>query len=45
MLTPFEAVCIAIGGTVGFGNIAGVATAVASESPYSDGRASCRERV
>lgn len=33
MLTPFEAVCIAIGGTVGFGNIAGVATAVASGGP------------
>lgn len=33
MLRPFEAVCIAIGGTVGFGNIAGVATAVASGGP------------
>jgi len=33
MLKPFEAVCIAIGGTVGFGNIAGVATAVASGGP------------
>ena len=33
MLTPFEAISTAIGGTVGFGNIAGVATAVASGGP------------
>lgn len=33
MLSPFEAICTAIGGTVGFGNIAGVATAVASGGP------------
>ena len=33
MLTPFEAICTAVGGTVGFGNIAGVATAVASGGP------------
>lgn len=32
-LSPFEAVCTAIGGTVGFGNIAGVATAVAAGGP------------
>ena len=32
-LTPFEAICTAVGGTVGFGNIAGVATAVASGGP------------
>ena len=30
MLSPFEAIATAIGGTVGFGNIAGVATAVAA---------------
>ncbi len=29
-ITPFEAICTAVGGTVGFGNIAGVATAVAA---------------
>ena len=33
MLKPFETACIAIGGSVGFGNIAGVATAVASGGP------------
>lgn len=33
MLSPFEAICTAIGGTVGFGNIAGVATAVAAGGP------------
>lgn len=33
MLSPFEAICTAVGGTVGFGNIAGVATAVASGGP------------
>lgn len=33
MLTPFEAIATAIGGTVGFGNIAGVATAVAAGGP------------
>ena len=27
MLTPFQAIATAVGGTVGFGNIAGVATA------------------
>ena len=32
-LSPFEAICTAVGGTVGFGNIAGVATAVASGGP------------
>ena len=32
-LSAFEAVCTAVGGTVGFGNIAGVATAVASGGP------------
>lgn len=32
-ISPFEAICTAIGGTVGFGNIAGVATAVASGGP------------
>lgn len=32
-LSPWEAVCTAVGGTVGFGNIAGVATAVASGGP------------
>ena len=33
MLSSFEAISTAIGGTVGFGNIAGVATAVASGGP------------
>ena len=33
MLSPFEAIATAIGGTVGFGNIAGVATAVAAGGP------------
>ena len=33
MLSPFEAISTAIGGTVGFGNIAGVATAVAAGGP------------
>ena len=33
MLTAFEAISTAIGGTVGFGNIAGVATAVAAGGP------------
>ena len=33
MLSAFEAISTAIGGTVGFGNIAGVATAVASGGP------------
>lgn len=33
MISPFEAICTAVGGTVGFGNIAGVATAVASGGP------------
>lgn len=33
MISSFEAICTAIGGTVGFGNIAGVATAVASGGP------------
>lgn len=33
MVTPFQAICTAIGGTVGFGNIAGVATAVAAGGP------------
>lgn len=33
MLSSFEAICTAIGGTVGFGNIAGVATAVAAGGP------------
>lgn len=32
-LSPFETICTAIGGTVGFGNIAGVATAVAAGGP------------
>ena len=32
-LSAFEAICTAVGGTVGFGNIAGVATAVASGGP------------
>ena len=32
-LTPFQAISTAIGGTVGFGNIAGVATAVAAGGP------------
>lgn len=33
MLTPFEAISTAVGGTVGFGNIAGVAAAVATGGP------------
>lgn len=33
LVTPFQAICTAIGGTVGFGNIAGVATAVAAGGP------------
>ena len=33
MFSPFEAICTAVGGTVGFGNIAGVATAVAAGGP------------
>lgn len=33
MLSSFEAISTAIGGTVGFGNIAGVATAVAAGGP------------
>ena len=33
MLSSFEAISTAIGGTVGFGNIAGVATAVATGGP------------
>lgn len=33
MLSSFEAICTAVGGTVGFGNIAGVATAVATGGP------------
>ena len=33
MLSPFQAIATAIGGTVGFGNIAGVATAVAAGGP------------
>ena len=33
MLTPFQAIATAVGGTVGFGNIAGVATAVAAGGP------------
>ena len=32
-LSAFEAICTAVGGTVGFGNIAGVATAVAAGGP------------
>lgn len=32
-ITPWEAICTAVGGTVGFGNIAGVATAVAAGGP------------
>ena len=32
-VSPFEAVCVAIGGCVGNGNIAGVATAVATGGP------------
>lgn len=35
MLSSFEAISTAIGGTVGFGNIAGVATAVAAGGPGS----------
>lgn len=33
IVTPFEDISTAIGGTVGFGNIAGVATAVAAGGP------------
>ena len=33
MISPFQAIVIAVGGTVGFGNIAGVATAVAAGGP------------
>ncbi|MDD3253587.1 MAG: amino acid carrier protein [Lachnospiraceae bacterium] len=33
MLSPFEAISTAVGGTVGFGNIAGVATAVSAGGP------------
>ncbi len=33
MLSAFEAICTAVGGTVGFGNIAGVATAIAAGGP------------
>ena len=33
MLSPFQAIATAIGGTVGFGNIAGVATAIAAGGP------------
>ncbi len=33
MLSSFEAICTAVGGTVGFGNIAGVATAVSAGGP------------
>ena len=33
MLSPFQAIVTAVGGTVGFGNIAGVATAVAAGGP------------
>ncbi len=33
LLTPYEAVATAIGGSVGFGNIAGVATAVTTGGP------------
>ena len=33
MLSPWQAVVTAVGGTVGFGNIAGVATAVAAGGP------------
>jgi len=32
-LTPFQAVCVAIGGTVGVSNISGVATAIVSGGP------------
>ena len=42
-LTPFQAVCTALAGTVGTGNIAGVAGAIAIGGQI--GRASCRERV
>ena len=35
MLSAFEAISTAIGGTVGFGNIAGVATAVATGGPVA----------
>ena len=33
MISPFQAIVTAVGGTVGFGNIAGVATAVAAGGP------------
>ncbi len=33
MLSPFQAIVTAVGGTVGFGNIAGVATAVVAGGP------------
>lgn len=33
MISSFQAICTAVGGTVGFGNIAGVATAVAAGGP------------
>ena len=33
MISPFQAIMTAVGGTVGFGNIAGVATAVAAGGP------------
>lgn len=33
IISPWEAVCIAVGGCVGSGNIAGVATAIATGGP------------
>ena len=33
LLTPYEAIATAVGGSVGFGNIAGVATAVTTGGP------------
>ena len=33
VISPFEAICTAVGGTVGFGNIAGVAGAIAIGGP------------
>lgn len=33
LLTPYEAIATAVGGSVGFGNIAGVATAVTTRRP------------
>ena len=33
LLTPYEAIATAVGGSVGFGNIAGVATAVTHRRP------------